>query len=331
MTAQMNSDEESRILRWRRATAADDAHSSRLSRVWDILSRLQTPLANPTPSAEELIAQAGIIRLPTTEQTEARRGSASRRGRLRPAYLVLLGSAIAATVAVAILFSPQMKADDHFGVREFIAGPLEANTIRLADGTIVRLAPGSRIAFDGRSTRERQVTFEGVGYFAVAKDTARPFIIRTKGGDAQVLGTRFELRTEDEAMRVVVVEGRVALKADGQRTTVGKNQMGRAGVNQPPTVVDVEDVNDFIGWVNGLLVFQATPLRQVAQELAEHYRVQVEISDEELAQREVTAWLREQSFEAAMTAVCGAVGATCIVQRDRATMNSSRSTRRTLD
>jgi transmembrane sensor len=219
---------------------------------------------------------------------------------------------------------PRPAPDAPFGAVEFIAGPHEAHTIRLDDGTVVRLAPGSRIQFNGRSSRERRVTFEGVGYFAVARDEARPFIIRTEGGDAEVLGTRFELRTERDAMRVVVVEGSVALQAVGQRMQVSANQMGHAGTDRPPTVVDVEDVSDFLGWVNGLLVFQATPLRQVARELADHYGVEIEILDEELARREVTAWLREQSFNAALTAVCGAVGASCTIHRDRATMDLPR-------
>lgn len=238
--------------------------------------------------------------------------------RVRVTIAAALAAAAAGVVVVAREFESTI--ETRFSAVEFITGPEESTTVRLDDGTIVRLAPGSRLEVDNRSTGERRVTFDGVAYFAVARDASRPFIIHTKNGDAHVLGTRFELRTEDTEMRVVVVEGRVALESGGGRTEVAASQMGRAGADRTPTVVDVENVNDFIGWANGLFVYQSTPLSRVARDLAEHYGVEIEIPERQLADREVTAWLREQSFDAAMTAVCGAVGATCHIGLNRAVM-----------
>jgi transmembrane sensor len=238
---------------------------------------------------------------------------------------------VAASLAAVVVVASRPKAEAALGAVEFITGPREVNTLRLDDGTVVRLAPGSRLEFENHSPRVRQVRFEGVAYFAVARDPARPFVIRTRGGDAVVLGTRFELRTRDDETRVVVVEGRVALEAEGARREVASSQMGHVRARQPPTVVDVESVHDFLGWVDGLLVFQSTPLSQVTRELAKHYGVQIEIRDAELARREVTAWLDEQSFDAALTAICGAVGAACRIDTDRAVMSLPRRAARLTD
>jgi ferric-dicitrate binding protein FerR (iron transport regulator) len=318
LMAEANAEEERKLLEWRRASAANEARYQRRRRIWEFLGKARTPVARPAPSAEELIARAGVRRLPETNDAGFQR-TASAPSRRRFRYRVAVaGTLAAAAIATVILSLPP--SIPTFGAVEFIAGPHETTTIRLDDGTVVRLGPSSRIEFNGESPRERQVYFEGVAYFAVARDEARPFVIRTRGGNAEVLGTRFEIRAQNEEVRVVVVEGRVALQADGERKEVAANQMGHAGTNQPPTVVDVEDVNDFVGWIDGLLVFQATPLDQVARELSERYGVKIDIQDEELARREVTAWLRQQSFDAALTAVCGAVGAICTISHDGATM-----------
>jgi ferric-dicitrate binding protein FerR (iron transport regulator) len=328
LMAETTPEEETRLLEWRRSSSENEALYRRQLRLWKLLASARAEPDRPVPTADLLVARAGIrsfpgggdeLRSPTRQSADAAPSRASfLRSRLRVGWI---GVAIAAGIAALTLVVPRLVHSPSFGAVEFIAGPHEAHTIRLDDGTVVRLAPGSRLQFDGNSARERRVIFEGVGYFAVAHDASRPFIIRTDGGEAEVLGTRFELRAEREAMRVVVVEGRVALEAEGRRAEVAANQVAYAGTDQPPTVAAVEDVNDLLTWVDDLLVFQATPLRQVVLELEQHYGVEIDLLDPRLAERQVTAWLREQSFDAALTAICGAVNASCVIQRDRATMD----------
>jgi transmembrane sensor len=325
LMAETTPEEEQRLLEWRRASAENETLYRRQVRLWEMLERTREAAGRPAPRAEDLVARAGIRPFPGTGETpppaESAASAAPGPGRHARRRLWWVGAAIAAGIALLTLTVPRLVPRSSFGAVEFIAGPHEAHTIRLDDGTVVRLAPGSRLEFEGKSARERRVTFEGVGYFAVAHDASRPFVIRTGTGEAVVLGTRFELRAERDAMRVVVVEGRVALEAVGRRAEVGANQVGHAGADQPPTVADVEDVNDLLGWVGGLLVFQATPLHQVVVELERHYGIEIDVLDPQLGEREVTAWLREQSFDAALTAICGAVSAECVIQRDRATMD----------
>jgi ferric-dicitrate binding protein FerR (iron transport regulator) len=289
-------------------------------RVWHLLAAVESPLRYPRPRAEDLIAEAGIRRLPASRTSEPSRGA----GPVLKRHLrhISFGAAIgAAAAALGVLVLNENDAPDAPPPPiEYAANPSETNAIRLEDGTEVLLAPGSRLKLDGGSSAVRQVSFEGVGYFSVARDETRPFIIRTAGGTAEVLGTSFELKASGNEVRVVVVEGSVALEADGEKREIRMNQMGHASADHPPTVVEVQDVNEFLTWVDGLLVFQSTPLSRVAERLGEHYGMLVEIQDSALASREVTAWLREQNFDPALTAVCSAVGAICTVSRTGATM-----------
>ena len=321
LMAETTAGEERQLLVWRRASPSNERTFQRRVRLWELLGAAAASPELSPPSAADIAARAGIRPFPGRDVRRRsgpfRSPDRGTRQRLR----LLVGLAVAAGIAALALALPSFLPETRFGAVEFIAGPDQAHTIRLDDGTVVRLAPGSRLQFSGKSSRERRVSFEGVGYFAVARDESRPFIIHTEGGDAEVLGTRFELRAERDAMRVVVVEGRVAMESVGERRELVANQVGHAAADQPPTVADVEDVNDLLGWVGGLLVFQATPLRQAVQELERQYGVEIEVLNAELEQRQVTAWLREQSFDAALTAICGAVNATCVIHRDRATMD----------
>ncbi len=316
LTGEATIAEERALRSWRAASETNEARFQRRSELWALLGRVPEGGGRPIPDAAALIANIGVQPL---ARRHARGGRDSRRlWRTLPFASV---GALAAIVALILVVWPAPSPPEVFGPVEFIVGPQETNTVRLADGTVVLMAPGSRIRFSEAPADQREIEFEGLGYFSVARDPERPFVVRTPAGDATVLGTRFELRARDEAVRVVVVEGSVALSAEGQEKRIAANQMGHAAANEPPSVVDIPDVTEFVGWIDGLHAFQSTPLHQVARELSAHYGAQIEIRSEELAQQEVTAWLRAQSFDAALTAVCGAVGAVCTIRPDRAVLD----------
>lgn len=205
-----------------------------------------------------------------------------------------------------------------FGVEEFSTGAAEKVTVRLADGSLVRLAPESRLRLVGNTGRE--VWLEGQAFFGIAEQQARPFVIRTRVADAVVLGTRFDLRVDKDDVRVVVVDGKVALSAGGEKVDVGAGQMSIAADEGRPAVVDVDNVYPFIDWLGRSLVFQGTPLRRVAAELGRVYGLEVRILDSVLAERTVTAAFTDESFEQVFSVICDVVGASCAIRETGATM-----------
>ena len=105
------------------------------------------------------------------------------------------------------------------GAEQFIADQSGSTTVNLRDGSVVRLAPGSRMRLLERAGG-RGVFLKGRAFFAVARDTERPFRIQTSAGEVTVLGTRFDLAAENEDLHLVVLEGRVEVAAGGGRTEV---------------------------------------------------------------------------------------------------------------
>ncbi|MQA92446.1 MAG: hypothetical protein GEU90_19835 [Gemmatimonas sp.] len=65
-----------------------------------------------------------------------------------------------------------------FGTGGVVTGAGEAVTVKLGDGTIVRLAPESRLRMMGQTGR-REVWMDSRAFFAVTKVEDRPFVVRT--------------------------------------------------------------------------------------------------------------------------------------------------------
>jgi len=190
-------------------------------------------------------------------------------------------------------------------------GPDETKTITLADGTIVRLAPNSQLS--GRGADQRATSLTGRAFFAVASDSTRPFTVRTSAGDAEVLGTRFDVLTTNETLRLVVIEGRVGLTAAGETVQVRPGEISNVVVGAPPDDPNPVDVWQLLDWPGGILLFQSTPLSQVAAEVEAHFGIPVVIQDTTLARRAVTAWFENEPFEEVINTICQVVGARCIL------------------
>ena len=83
----------------------------------------------------------------------------------------------------------------------------------LADGSIVTLNKHSSLAqppaFDAK---ERTVTLEGEAFFRIAPDKDRPFYIKTNGITITVLGTSFNVRTQNKKTAILVETGLIEVK-----------------------------------------------------------------------------------------------------------------------
>lgn len=298
--------EEAELNAWRQASLANERRYREVARIWS-LTEAAAPKPSQVPTAAELLARRGRkAALPPPPQPVAAKEPVRVWPWAAAACLVL---ALAGTVT----WIQEQGGTNTFAATEFVTGATETVAARLSDGSIVRLAPNSelRIMSDGPS---REVWLDGHAFFAVAKQEQRPFTVRTRAGEALVLGTRFDVRVVEDSLRLVVVEGRVALAASGERVEIGAGQMSRVREGTPPAVETVEQMDSILDWMDGFLVFQATPLRDVAQEIERVYGIRVLVQDSTLADRAVTAWFSGRSAEEVLMVVCRVVDARCSIQ-----------------
>ena len=267
-------------------------------------------LWNPTRLRRSLPADRAA---PTIEALLARRRAgpgrwASRTGRHRWVTLIT----VAVSAAGIALVGSRLAHDpsNPLTPASFVTGPNERVTATLGDGTVIRLAPESRLRVNPNPT-SRVVWLEGRAFFAVAKHRF-PFVVRTNAGEAVALGTRFELvaRATDE-LELLVTEGRVALAGGGKRVEVAAGEFGMIKGRDSLVVSRPADVQPRLAWMGTFVVFQATPLGEAAGELARLYGTPIRIQDSTLARETVTGSFTNESLADVLKVICRAVEARC--------------------
>ena len=262
-------------------------------------------------------AKPGIAR-PSSAEIIAR--SKSRRRFTGPAAVARWAPwaiAAAAVVMAAVALRARMGSADSipgWGATEVVTGVAELATVQLGEGSVVRLAPSSRLRV--LAGRERAVHLEGRAFFAVQRLPRHPLIVHTVAGDARVLGSRFEVATNPDRLELRVLEGTVALSTARDRIEIGAGEEGtvRNGVVTNPTRVTAPAVAT---WVGTFLAFQATPLGEAAREIERVYGTPVTIADTTLARETITATFTDRPVQEVVNVVCSVLNAHCELQDGR--------------
>jgi transmembrane sensor len=206
--------------------------------------------------------------------------------------------------------------------------------------TVIELADGSRVTLDAasslrvpsdlgvhasplqfwRAAAPRRLELSGRALFDVRHDDDRPFIVETASATTQDVGTSFVVAAYPEARRteVAVVEGSVALwdRPPNDSAAVTSTDVGRR--RSPPLMlliagdVGTLDTNgtatrrrnvaleSYVSWTRGVLVFDETPLRDVAAQLGRWYDLDIRIADTGLGDRRLTAEIRKETAQEAL-------------------------------
>jgi transmembrane sensor len=195
--------------------------------------------------------------------------------------------AVLATAAVALLASVTVRfwGGGDLAV-SYSTGIGEQRTIALPDGSTVELNARSSVQVH-LTGRQRNVTLlEGQALFRVAKDTQRPFVVRA--GDAQVraVGTEFDVYRKQSETVVTVVEGRVETYDESGRAGEGAIVLsaGERLTVLPHTVTKPTRADPLVAtaWLQKRLIFEETPLSEVAEEFNRYNQRQLTIEDREL-------------------------------------------------
>lgn len=157
----------------------------------------------------------------------------------------------------------------------------------LPDGSKVWLNAGSSIRFPVAFTgNERKVDITGEVYFEITKDATKPFIVEGNDFAIQVLGTDFNINTNDGAVRATLLTG--SIKATTNSATM-QLKPGEQWVytlpGQSPKMLQHADIDHVMAWKNKRFSFNGN-IRQIMNEVARWYNVDLKyegsIPDKEL-------------------------------------------------
>ncbi|WEK20215.1 MAG: FecR family protein [Candidatus Pedobacter colombiensis] len=148
--------------------------------------------------------------------------------------------------------------------------------IVLPDGTQVWLNAASVLKFPSSFAllKERKVELIGEAYFEVTKDKNKPFIVKSKGQEVQVLGTHFNINcyTDEASIKTTLIEGSVMVSGKQEHVVLKPNQ--QAVLNNEIEVKNV-DVENEIAWKNGDFIFDSDELESIMRKISRWYDVEV--------------------------------------------------------
>lgn len=269
--------EQDAYLQWLREHPANGAAIARLEKSWEKLDQLRQwrPAHSPQPNPDLLAP------------------------RRRPWRNLVLWNAMLAAAAVIALAaitwtsrSPDASAQRHSVIHP---GP---ERMALSDGSIVELNAGARIEVNFTAEERRVHLVQGEAHFAVAKNPARPFIVSADKFAVRAVGTAFSVSLEQEAVSVLVTEGKVRLddtsdaSADvpqssremshliaGQQAIVSTKFARGASPSLQVRDVTPAEIDRALAWQGLRLEFPDMPLRDVVAEFNRYNARKLVIGD----------------------------------------------------
>lgn len=251
--------EQDAYLQWLREHPSHGVAVSRLEKAWVALDPLREwrPANSPQPNPDLL---------------------APRRRRFR--HWQYFATAIAAVVVVALVVWPERSVPPTSRHAVIHPGP---ERIALPDGSVIILNSGAKVETSFTPTERRVHLVEGEAHFSVAKDAARPFIVRADKISVRAVGTAFTVNLKSEAVSVLVTEGTVRLgqnSAADQNASVPIDDLShvvagqQAIVTTPPNAAVTWEVHEFtpaqvdvaLSWQGLRLEFVEMPLADVVAE-----------------------------------------------------------------
>ena len=170
--------------------------------------------------------------------------------------------------------------------------------VTLDDGSIVWLRGNSVLKIpQSFSAVNRTVSLQGEAFFDVAKNAQFPLYVSTNYVNIKVLGTAFNVKTDEKHQNVetVLTRGKVALldkqwnpildMSPGEKVTYDNNK------NEYAT--EVVDVNVCTAWRLNQFVFENVTLREIVNQLSVKFNVNINLESTKLAQRKFRCVINE--------------------------------------
>ncbi|GGB79565.1 hypothetical protein GCM10011325_03890 [Dyadobacter sediminis] len=202
-----------------------------------------------------------------------------------------------------------------------------AQTIRLSDGSAVKLSPGGKISFSSENKLKREVYLSGEAFFDITADPERPFFVYANEVVTKVLGTSFIVRSypAEKEISVLVKTGKVAVFTRKDPAAVQKQRSKElTGViiepNQQIVILrESEKMTKSLvpspqiianGTAGYQFEFDDVPASEVFATLRKAYGIEIRYDSDRMNDCPVTAQLTDLPLYEKLDLVCKAINAT---------------------
>jgi len=206
------------------------------------------------------------------------------------------------------LFLFQYRSSDRLAMTTMTTPAGIQSRVELPDGSRVWLNSESEVHFpvSFKGQKERKVKLIGEGFFEVASDRKKPFIVSAGDElDVMVTGTVFNVSAyENEPdVSVALVEGGVKIQkgADKNCSVLAEMKPGEVACfdksSEKISVSRENDLEPYTAWKEGRFVFINEPFESVLRTMERKYNVKYKIEDPRLLEYRITATFLDETLE----------------------------------
>lgn len=245
---------------WRRDPQNAEAFA-KIEAMWDAAGALAGQ-----PAMAELMAEAA---------RPVRRASRLPSGRLLPLGLAGAAALILCATGFAWLQQRPLSYATAIG---------EKRTVELDDGSQILLDTNSTVLVRFSRNRRAVTLTSGRAMFDVEGDARRPFVVTAGDTKVTAVGTRFDVRLSGPGARVVLIEGRVAVRSEEASPAQWALTPGQQVTTSAPSPrVIAANVPAATSWTVGRLTFENTPISIAVAEVNRYSLEPIELRDRRIS------------------------------------------------
>lgn len=210
--------------------------------------------------------------------------------------------ALAVAIGLSIFFSRHTE-QSPLPVLSYTSGCGETKNIVLPDSSSVAMHQQAKIIYSFQNDSVRRAILSGEAYFDVVHNQHQPFEVQAGGLTIRVLGTSFivDAQPYSSEIKVRVLSGRVMVSSSTHSIILNANEAAdfhkNSGLLQTENTFDRND----IAWKTNELIFNATPLNEVAEKFSKYFGRKITVQDSTIAHYPLSAEFSAPKLESVLT------------------------------
>jgi len=197
----------------------------------------------------------------------------------------------------------------------------ESNTLiqTLNDGSVVYLANNTTFSYPEQfSSEERKVNLNGEAFFDITSNPQKPFRIETEQVIVEVLGTAFNVKSENGNLFELAVERgkvRVTLKSDPSQTQLvfpGE----KITANNHRLVKIMNENSAYFAWKTKRMRFKDESLSNIVNVINKNYKANIKLVGSGINDRKLTVTFYNNSLSTITELICLSLNLSSEIQTD---------------
>lgn len=225
--------------------------------------------------------------------TQAANSSTPKTPVVRLRWLRMVAAAFILAIGASVVYLVNKPAEQQV----LLQAMNEVKKDTLSDNSIITLNKGAALsyptAFKGT---QRKVELKGEAFFEIAPDKTKPFIIDVDDVQVKVVGTSFNIKSNDSLTEIIVSSGIVQVTHNTETIELKKGEQAVITASDNRIQKSTSTDKLFNYYISHSFVCDNTPLWKLVDKLNEAYGVNITIARKELRAMPLTVTFDDESL-----------------------------------